>query len=410
MPSSVTRRSQLLSLLTEACEIEHGLACAYLYAAFSLKQELSEGGITWQQLQKIRLWAAQLYFIASQEMLHLAQVWDLQSAIGGTPYYLRPNFPLPSKYYPLNLPLRLERFSLGTLDRFIQFERPADVIIHPEGELVALESLPRFKTVGELYALIADGFRTIPDLFVGDRLRQVDGDTVDFPDLIRVSSTEDAIRAVQLITRQGEGIEHEHQDCHFSIFREVRRQYLLELADAERSAVPFEPVRPSISNPTPGPDVGALGAQPISDSRTANVADCFDSIYGQMLRMLQYVFDGATAHPVVLRAFGSGAIEAMTAVIKPLGEALSCMPAGAEYEAQTAGAPFTLSRHVALPTEPNAALTVVAERLEELDARLRDLASGAQTERQLQTASLNFHVLSQRFQQLASSMKAETVS
>jgi hypothetical protein len=92
-----SRRSALLSLLTEACELEHALACTYLYAAFTLKQDLNEGGLDWRQLQKVRFWAAQLYFIASQEMLHLAQVWNLQAAIGGTPYYLRPNFPQSSK-------------------------------------------------------------------------------------------------------------------------------------------------------------------------------------------------------------------------------------------------------------------------------------------------------------------------
>ena len=48
-------------------------------------------------------------------MLHLAQVWNLQAAIGGTPYYLRPNFPLSTRYYPLNLPVVLERFSWSAL-------------------------------------------------------------------------------------------------------------------------------------------------------------------------------------------------------------------------------------------------------------------------------------------------------
>lgn len=407
MAKAITHRSQLLTLLTEACEIEHALACAYLYAAFTLKQELSEGGISWQQLQKIRLWAAQLYFIASQEMLHLAQVWNLQSAIGGTPYYLRPNFPLPSKYYPLNLPLRFERFSLGTLDRFIQFERPADVIVRPEGALEGPDAGPRFKTVGELYGLIAEGFSNIPDLFIGSRDRQVGGDLVDFPDLIRVASTEAALRAIALITRQGEGIEHEHENCHFSVFREVRRQYLLELADAERSGIPFEPARPSISNPTPSlaPHLAAPGANLISDLLTAEVADCFDSIYGQMLRMLQYVFDSATDHAAVLATFGHGAIEAMTAVIKPLGEALTRLPAGVEYEAQTAGPAFALSRHVALPTEPLAASIVAAEKLAELDARLRELAAAAPAVAQLQSASSNLHTLSERFQALAVQMR-----
>lgn len=35
----VGHREQLLYLLTEAAEIEHGLMCCYLYAVFSLKRD-----------------------------------------------------------------------------------------------------------------------------------------------------------------------------------------------------------------------------------------------------------------------------------------------------------------------------------------------------------------------------------
>src|SRR5260370_18258536 len=111
----IRTRSDLLKLLCEAAELEHGIACSYLYAAFPLKRDISEGGITWDEQQKIRRWAAQLYFIASQEMLHLALVWNVTTAIGGTPYYLRPNFPQNTKYYPLNVPIELEPFVLRSL-------------------------------------------------------------------------------------------------------------------------------------------------------------------------------------------------------------------------------------------------------------------------------------------------------
>ena len=109
-PQTIQSRGDLLKLLCEAAELEHGIACSYLYAGFSLKRDLSEGGMTWEEQQKVRRWAAQIYFVASQEMLHLALVWNLTTAIGGTPYYLRPNFPQDSKYYPLNARLALEPF------------------------------------------------------------------------------------------------------------------------------------------------------------------------------------------------------------------------------------------------------------------------------------------------------------
>jgi hypothetical protein len=63
-----------------------------------------------EQAPMVRQWASQLYFIASQEMLHLAQAWNLLAALGGTPYYLRPNFPQNTKYCPLHLKLAFEPY------------------------------------------------------------------------------------------------------------------------------------------------------------------------------------------------------------------------------------------------------------------------------------------------------------
>ena len=39
-------REALISLLHQAAELEHGLACAYLFAAFSSKTELMKGSPT----------------------------------------------------------------------------------------------------------------------------------------------------------------------------------------------------------------------------------------------------------------------------------------------------------------------------------------------------------------------------
>jgi hypothetical protein len=413
-PTSNGQRSQLLTLLTEACELEHGLACCYLYAAFTLKQNLSEGGLDWQQLQRVRYWAAQLYFIAAQEMLHLAQAWNLLTAIGGIPYYLRPNFPQPAKYYPLDLALHIQRFSLGTLDRFIQFERPDDVPVKPEEPLTGQPALttvgqPAFTTVGELYELIAQGFKHIPNVIIGDPKRQVTQDLIDFPQLIPVHDRNDALAAITLITTQGEGIKKVHQDCHFEIFRNIRREYLTELATTENVAAQdhsegtlisdYDPVRPAISDPVAveAPYLGDSGANVITDPVTQQFASCFDSIYTHMLRMLQYVFDNATGNPALLRAFGRGALEAMTAVVKPLGEALTLMPAGPGYENQTAGPGFALGPHIALPADPRAAAIVNAEWLRELSDTLNGIAPSRAEIVQVTSAATNLAVIADRF-------------
>jgi hypothetical protein len=39
----VNTRDELIYLLTEAAELEHSLCCQYLFAALSLKRDVSEG-------------------------------------------------------------------------------------------------------------------------------------------------------------------------------------------------------------------------------------------------------------------------------------------------------------------------------------------------------------------------------
>jgi hypothetical protein len=214
---------------------------------------------------------------------------------------------------------------------------------------------------------------------------------VDFPELVKVTDRASALQAIHLITHQGEGIDEDREDCHFGIFRDIRKSYLTALAEAVNTDTVFEPVRPSISNPVAKPalHLSAGAANPISEPWTAEAADCFDSVYGIMLRMLQYVFDNGTSHDALLRQFGKASIEMMVAVVKPLAESLTLMPAGRDYEHQTAGPGFVLSRHVGLPNEPRAAAIVAEEKLAELADRLDRIAGMGPGPAQLRNASDN---------------------
>ena len=48
-PVRIENRSQLIYLLTEAAELEHGIMCCNLFAAFSIKSDVKEG-VTEEQL------------------------------------------------------------------------------------------------------------------------------------------------------------------------------------------------------------------------------------------------------------------------------------------------------------------------------------------------------------------------
>src|SRR5215472_6234069 len=85
----VTTREELIYLLSRASELEHGLACVYLFAAYSLKSDVSEGGLTKDQAVMVRNWQRRLANVAIEEMFHLAQVSNLLTAIGGAPHFRR---------------------------------------------------------------------------------------------------------------------------------------------------------------------------------------------------------------------------------------------------------------------------------------------------------------------------------
>jgi hypothetical protein len=108
------------------------LACIYLFAAYSLKNDASEGGLTEAQANMVRGWRQHLAGVAIEEMLHLAQVSNLLTAVGGAPKFKRTNFPMPASAYPFGVCLTLEPFSQLTIERFVTYEMPEVGILAPE--------------------------------------------------------------------------------------------------------------------------------------------------------------------------------------------------------------------------------------------------------------------------------------
>jgi len=370
-------RSTLLKLLTEACELEHGLACSYLYAAMTLRQQPDGKKLPADQLLLVRQWASQLYFVASQEMLHLAQAWNLLTALGGTPYYLRPNFPQNTKYYPLHMRLALEPFGERSLDRFVGYETPANLLKEHSfaAELIkprSADATNSFRTVGELYDLIEEGIAKLANAIVGEPSAQVGTDLVDFPDIVRVVDLDSARKAIHLITHQGEGNETDRADCHFGIFVKLRG----DLLEQQKRNPEFSPAHPTILNPAvdTSEGYGAPHATRIENNHTRRVASLFDGLYSLMLRMLGYTFSPCGSSEL-RQMLGQSAIMLMATVLKPLGETLTSLPATDKPDGPTAGPPFGLTRHVTLPVDAASARTLVTERLQELTTMASEIAS-----------------------------------
>jgi hypothetical protein len=387
-------RTALMSLLTQACELEHGLACSYLYTAFSLKQQVSEGGLTTDQARKTKFWASQIFFVASQEMLHLAQAWNLLSAIGGTPYCLRPNLPQNSRYYPLHARIALEPFGEKSLKRFIVYETPARAAtawVRKQATLSKTETDRGHVTIGELYGAIADGFSSIPNLFVGNPANQADRQSVQFPDLVKVRDTASALQGIQMITDQGEGIVADRLDCHYGIFLGILKQLEEEQASA---GAKFRPARPVMDNPVADTSHGyGAVAHPIKDALTRQTTELFDAIYLLMLQALAFAFMPA-ADPARSAKAAQAALELMTTVIRPVGDALTRLPSG--VRGLNAGPAFGLTRFVALPDDPALVINLLRGRLGELGAKAERLAAALPSSPQLALAGSRLHDVAAR--------------
>src|SRR5438128_886870 len=68
-PFVIEHREALIYMLCEAAELEHGIMCQYLYAAFSLRQSEAEG-LTDSELAAVLRWRKRISHVAAQEMLH----------------------------------------------------------------------------------------------------------------------------------------------------------------------------------------------------------------------------------------------------------------------------------------------------------------------------------------------------
>ena len=135
-PFVIEHREALIYMLCQAAELEHGIMCQYLYAAFSLKQSQDEG-LTADETSAVNRWRKQISHVATQEMLHMSLVQNLLSAIGAAPHLSRPNYPQPARHYPAGVHLALLPFGEETLRHFMFLERPEGMDIEDAAGMAA---------------------------------------------------------------------------------------------------------------------------------------------------------------------------------------------------------------------------------------------------------------------------------
>ena len=355
-PFVIEHREALIYMLCEAAELEHGIMCQYLFAAFSLKQREDEG-LTPEELDVVTRWRRTIAHVATEEMLHLALVQNVLSAIGAAPHLTRPNLPAPARHYPAGVNLTLVPFGESALQHFMFLERPEgmalegatgiDAPLHEAVPLMAdgdiVPQLQDFATVGHLYRSIEEGLAHLADkfgernLFVGPPRAQATGDDFRWPELVAVTDLASAQRALDTILEQGEGARGHWEAAHFGEFVQILEEYRQKLAENPA----FDPVRPVIFA-TVRRGEHDEAAPLIRDRVTAQCTDLFNVSYEILLQILERYFAHTEETDAQLRTLANAAVILMGGVLRPLGDLITTLPVGPEHPGRTAGPSFEL--------------------------------------------------------------------
>jgi hypothetical protein len=324
-------------------------------------------------------------------------VLNLLTAIGGTPYFQRPNFPQrEERYGKLGIKSELTRFDKETIRRFQVFEAPHPA---PGPEFCATRGLARediraqllapqvftsrsapapeasppeieFTSIQDLYLSLAAGFVNVAEkigekqLFIGDVNAEIWGgpntpygagsmdDLSQYGlDLIQVVDLKSAIDAMVEIVEQGEGIlappdyiEH----THYCIYTNM----LGEMTKAKRG---FDAARPVVRNPLTQmhPDITAPDeVNIITRPETREIACLFNLTYELMLLMMLFLYGSSRSKNERVDFMNAIFFPLMTMFIRPLSETLTQLPAFTDKKGN-AGPGFELSKDVLVLPKPD---------------------------------------------------------
>jgi len=379
-------REALIYTLGKAAELEHLVMLQYLFAAFSLKQRVDEG-LTPDQVTAVRRWRETLLSISEQEMLHLALVQNLLTAVGAAPRLARPNFPMPAYSYPAGVRIELVPFGEAALRHFAFLERPEGMAMEDAEGFEAIEqamalphddqdgivpSLQEFDTIGQLYRSIQAGFERLTErlgperLFIGPPSAQATEVHFRWPELVPVTDVGSARQAIDTIVEQGEGARGEWRDAHFGRLLGILDEYL----EAKRSDPAFEPTRPVVAANV-RPQATGVSVPLITDPGTTRAMDLLNVAYEVLLQLLSRYFANTDETPEQLEVLANVSVGMMYTVIKPLGSIVTTQPVGPDRPGVTAGPGFELFYAVDYLLPHRDAAWVLMEE------RLRDAASFA---------------------------------
>ena len=393
-PPEIKSREEIYAALIQAAHLEHGLSLLYMYAAFSLRKNLTDypdhASVSKERLEQyqltmnqVRLWEKQLLHISRQEMEHLGIVENLLGSIGEKPYFSRPNFPIPADSHAIDIPYHLSRFNTITLKRFLEFEKPnyLDSFFKKEDKLdcrggidlppdekcachtFGPQGLRAYDSVETLYESVLKAFQTLPpeEVFVGDSKFQITSAATNLEGKVYVKPVYNratAKEAIGLVLEQGEGIGLVplSPDSHYERFAKVFTDFQAFLkAQSANEEGPIDAALPVLCNPMisyPNVHLDPTVTNLITAEPAQTLIRLFNKAYFLMTSMLKGFFEGYMGffgdYPTFPHVRQNQALYQaaffpfMTMVIRPLGELIMRVPAGPEYPGKNAGPSFQL--------------------------------------------------------------------
>lgn len=256
-----------------ALEIELATIPPYLYAMYSIEDQKSEAALL-------------IRSIVAEEMLHAALVGNVIQAVGGRVRFddedLAPSYPMDLPHHVPPLELSLAPCSTDLIEHvFMVLEQPEEHNAPPEPD--------QFESLGQFYHALENGIREISgrtDLFAEARAATqlseasfyspVKYDVDESGGLLFVNDLDSAIRALETIVHQGEGVSEDRwADPNH---RELTHYH--KLAKIRDGSTTLETVKPLAVNPRTDrfPDAIRAGS------------DLFNAAYRYLFLLLQRLY------------------------------------------------------------------------------------------------------------------------
>ncbi|MDT5037992.1 MAG: hypothetical protein QOE03_3177, partial [Micromonosporaceae bacterium] len=396
--AGITRRGELWTALKSAATIELAVMLQYLFAAYSVpthgagREYVRRGLWTAEQLRLacgdggettdsgVR---GTLLTVAREEMIHFLLVNNIIMAMGEPFHVPLVDFGTVDDALGVPVDFALEPLGIGSLQRFIAIERPADRIgeVLRGGEAHAGDG---YASISDLYAAIRDGLRRVPEPFMvrhgrggGEHhlfLRQsINAVHPDFQ--LEVDDLSSALFAIDVITEQGEGNtlspvpgtdgSPDAAESHYTSFLRLSDLLMAErIGGHHHDGPPWTPAYPVIRNPTLREI--APGREAVTDPDARDVGHLFNRSYYLMLQLMVQHFGWTPDASLRRSKLMNAAIDVMTGMMSPLAELLVTMPSG--RRGATAGPSFELMDSVRYNARPDVAMRSIALRFSHLAA------------------------------------------